>query len=75
MRSNATVSSPISASGIIIRSTGVSRFSAAAGNVLGPLQNLLQWNGVHRLVEDAKVRGARVIMGGDPDTAAPGYFQ
>ena len=44
------------------------------GNVLGPLQNQMQWNVVNRLVEDAKVRGARVVMGGDPDTAAPGYF-
>jgi phenylacetaldehyde dehydrogenase len=44
------------------------------GNVLGPLQNQMQWNVVNRLVEDAKVRGARVVMGGDPDAAAPGYF-
>jgi len=44
------------------------------GNVLGPLQNQMQWNVVNRLVEDAKVRGAQVVMGGDPDTAAPGYF-
>ena len=44
------------------------------GNVLGPLRNQMQWNVVNRLVEDAKVRGARVVMGGDPDAAAPGYF-
>jgi acyl-CoA reductase-like NAD-dependent aldehyde dehydrogenase len=44
------------------------------GNVLGPLQNQMQWNVVNRLVEDAKVRCARVVMGGDPDAAAPGYF-
>ena len=44
------------------------------GNVLGPLQNQMQWNVVNRLVEDAKVRGARVVIGGDPDAAAPGYF-
>ena len=44
------------------------------GNVLGPVQNQMQWNVVNRLVEDAKVRGARVVMGGDPDAAAPGYF-
>jgi phenylacetaldehyde dehydrogenase len=44
------------------------------GNVLGPLQNQMQWNVVNRLVEDAKVRGARVVLGGDPDAAAPGYF-
>jgi acyl-CoA reductase-like NAD-dependent aldehyde dehydrogenase len=44
------------------------------GNVLGPLQNQMQWNVVNRLVEDAKARGARIVMGGDPDTGAPGYF-
>jgi len=44
------------------------------GNVLGPLQNQMQWNVVNRLVEDARARGARVIMGGDPDHGAPGYF-
>jgi len=44
------------------------------GNVLGPLQNQMQWNVVSRLVEDAKARGARLVMGGDPDTGAPGYF-
>jgi acyl-CoA reductase-like NAD-dependent aldehyde dehydrogenase len=43
-------------------------------NALGPLQNQMQWNVVNRLVEDAKRRGARVVMGGDPDTGAPGYF-
>ena len=43
------------------------------GNVLGPLQNQMQWNVVNRLVEDAKARGARVVMGGDPDAAAPGF--
>jgi len=41
---------------------------------LGPLQNQMQWNIVNRLVEDAKQRGARVIMGGDPDTSQPGFF-
>jgi acyl-CoA reductase-like NAD-dependent aldehyde dehydrogenase len=44
------------------------------GNALGPLQNQMQWNVVNRLVEDAKARGARVVMGGDPDADAPGYF-
>jgi len=43
-------------------------------NALGPLQNQMQWNVVNRLVEDAKAHGARVVMGGDPDTGAPGYF-
>ncbi len=44
------------------------------GNVLGPLQNRMQWNVVNRLVEDAKARGARIVTGGDPDRDAPGYF-
>jgi acyl-CoA reductase-like NAD-dependent aldehyde dehydrogenase len=44
------------------------------GSALGPLQNQMQWNVVNRLVEEAKSRGARVVMGGDPDAAAPGYF-
>jgi phenylacetaldehyde dehydrogenase len=43
-------------------------------NALGPLQNQMQWNIVNRLVEDAKERGARVVMGGDPDTGQPGFF-
>jgi len=41
---------------------------------LGPLQNQMQWNIVNRLVEDAKQRGARVVMGGDPDASQPGFF-
>jgi acyl-CoA reductase-like NAD-dependent aldehyde dehydrogenase len=41
---------------------------------LGPLQNQMQWNVVNRLVEDARQRGARVVMGGDPDTSQPGFF-
>ena len=44
------------------------------GSALGPLQNEMQWNVVNRLVEDAKQRGARVVMGGDPDPGQPGYF-
>ena len=44
------------------------------GSALGPLQNQMQWNVVNRLVEDAKARGARVVMGGDPDAGQPGYF-
>jgi acyl-CoA reductase-like NAD-dependent aldehyde dehydrogenase len=41
---------------------------------LGPLQNQMQWNVVNRLVEDARQRGARVVMGGDPDPSQPGFF-
>jgi acyl-CoA reductase-like NAD-dependent aldehyde dehydrogenase len=44
------------------------------GNLLGPLQNEMQWKVVNRLVEDAKQRGARMVMGGNPDTGQPGYF-
>jgi len=43
-------------------------------SALGPLQNQMQWNVVNRLVEDAKARGARVVLGGDPDPGQPGYF-
>jgi len=43
-------------------------------NVLGPLQNEMQYKVVDRLVELAKASGARVVMGGDPDHDAPGYF-
>jgi acyl-CoA reductase-like NAD-dependent aldehyde dehydrogenase len=34
----------------------------------------MQWNVVNRLVEDAKQRGARVVLGGDPDPGQPGFF-
>lgn len=43
-------------------------------NVLGPLQNEMQFNIVDRLVESAKASGARVVMGGNPDRAATGFF-
>jgi phenylacetaldehyde dehydrogenase len=43
-------------------------------SALGPLQNHMQWNVVNRLVEDARQRGARVVMGGDPDPGQPGFF-
>ncbi|MCA0380013.1 MAG: aldehyde dehydrogenase family protein [Actinobacteria bacterium] len=43
-------------------------------NVLGPLQNEMQFNVVDRLVESAKASGARVVMGGNPDRDAAGYF-
>lgn len=35
-------------------------------NVLGPLQNEKQFAIVSRLVEDARARGARVVVGGEP---------
>ena len=43
-------------------------------NVLGPLQNRMQWNVVDRLVEAAKSSGARVLLGGNPDASAVGNF-
>lgn len=43
-------------------------------NVLGPLQNEMQFNVVDRLVKAAKDSGARVVLGGDPDYDAPGNF-
>lgn len=43
-------------------------------NVLGPLQNEMQFNIVDRLVESAKASGARVVLGGEPDRDAAGFF-
>lgn len=43
-------------------------------NVLGPLQNKSQWEIVDRLVKAAKDSGARVLIGGDPEEGATGYF-
>ena len=43
-------------------------------NVLGPLQNEMQFQVVDRLVEAAKSSGARVVLGGNPDRDAVGYF-
>lgn len=42
-------------------------------NVLGPLQNEMQYRKVVDLVEDAKKNGAKVVLGGEP-TKGPGYF-
>ncbi|MDN6170104.1 MAG: aldehyde dehydrogenase family protein, partial [Micrococcaceae bacterium] len=44
------------------------------GNVLGPLQNQAQYDIVAKLVEDAKASGARMLMGGNPESGQPGYF-
>lgn len=43
-------------------------------NVLGPLQNKAQFDIVDRLVKAAKDGGATVLLGGEPDYDAPGYF-
>jgi len=43
-------------------------------NVLGPLQNKAQYDVVATLVEEARASGARVLLGGNPDSSQPGYF-
>lgn len=43
-------------------------------NLLGPLQNHQQWTRVNDLVEDARARGARIVIGGDPDPGRAGHF-
>lgn len=43
-------------------------------NVLGPLQNRAQYDIVAGLVEAARDSGARILLGGDPDTGQPGHF-
>ncbi|WP_142063420.1 aldehyde dehydrogenase family protein [Pseudarthrobacter sp. B4EP4b] len=43
-------------------------------NVLGPLQNKAQYDVVANLVEAAREAGARILLGGNPDTSQPGYF-
>ncbi|MGP9723676.1 aldehyde dehydrogenase family protein [Corynebacterium sp. AOP40-9SA-29] len=43
-------------------------------NVLGPLQNQDQFDIVDSLVKEAIASGATVLLGGDPDYSAPGYF-
>ncbi|HWH25033.1 MAG TPA: aldehyde dehydrogenase family protein [Pseudolysinimonas sp.] len=42
--------------------------------ILGPVNNADQWAIIDGLVEDAKSRGARILLGGDPQRDAPGYF-
>ena len=43
-------------------------------NVLGPLQNKAQYDIVANLVEAARDSGARILIGGNPETDQPGYF-
>jgi acyl-CoA reductase-like NAD-dependent aldehyde dehydrogenase len=43
-------------------------------NFLGPLQNRAQYDIVAGLVEAARDSGARIILGGNPDTDQPGNF-
>lgn len=42
-------------------------------NLLGPVQNEMQFNKVRDMVEDAKAKGGRVLLGGTPSNG-PGYF-
>lgn len=43
------------------------------GVVLGPIQNKMQFDKVNELVEDAKKKGARIVIGGAP-RGGKGYF-
>lgn len=43
-------------------------------NVLGPLQNKQQYDIVANLVQAAQDDGARILIGGNPDSEQPGYF-
>lgn len=43
-------------------------------NMLGPLQNKVQFDIVSRLVEAARDSGARIVTGGNPDPDQAGYF-
>jgi acyl-CoA reductase-like NAD-dependent aldehyde dehydrogenase len=43
-------------------------------NVLGPLQNRAQYDIVAHLVDAARADGATILLGGDPDPEAAGYF-
>lgn len=42
-------------------------------SVLGPVQNAMQLNKVRELVDDAKAKGGRILLGGEPQEG-PGYF-
>ena len=43
-------------------------------NILGPLQNEMQYNKVKGLVEDAVKNGARILLGANPVDGGKGYF-
>jgi acyl-CoA reductase-like NAD-dependent aldehyde dehydrogenase len=43
-------------------------------NVLGPLQNRAQYDVVARLVNAARDAGATMLLGGNPDAEARGFF-
>lgn len=43
-------------------------------SVLGPVQNRMQYKKIKELVDDAKSKGGRVLLGGEADENAPGNF-
>ncbi len=45
----------------------------ADGSILGPVQNRMQYDIVSSYVEDARAKGGRVLIGGDPK-GGPGHF-
>lgn len=47
---------------------------SVAGNVLGPVQNRMQFNKVVDLVEDAKATGARIVCGGEAMSGAGNFY-
>ncbi len=42
-------------------------------NLIGPVSNKMQFDKVAGFVDDARARGARIVVGGNPGTQ-PGYF-
>ena len=43
-------------------------------NMMGPLQNRMQFDKVNALVEDAKAHGARILCGGSPTGGAGNFY-
>ena len=44
-----------------------------AGSVLGPIQNEMQWKKVKSFVDDAKKKGGKILLGGNP-SKGKGHF-
>jgi acyl-CoA reductase-like NAD-dependent aldehyde dehydrogenase len=47
---------------------------SVAGNVLGPVQNRMQFNKVVELVEDAKATGGRIVCGGEAMNGVGNFY-
>jgi acyl-CoA reductase-like NAD-dependent aldehyde dehydrogenase len=47
---------------------------SVVGNVLGPVQNRMQFNKVVELVEDAKATGGRIVCGGEAMSGAGNFY-